>query len=515
MEQQLTRRRILQLGGATAAALAGTAATGRIAWASPTPASAKLSDGVFTLGVASGDPLHDRVVIWTRLAADPVALDGAGGMPARPVAVSWEVAHDEQFSRLVRRGMTMARQEDAHSVHIDVAGLEPDRWYFYRFRAEGQLSPVGRTRTAPAPGTLPSSWRFAIASCQNYTAGYYTAYQDMLAGDPDIVFHLGDYIYEGGGQGNLGRGHLPDAKLATLADYRVRLGQYHSDPDLQAIHAAVPFGITWDDHELENNWAGDDADPDRPAGEFAALKVASFQAYWEHMPFRAAQRPDGPSIQLYRRLQWGDLATINILDTRQYRSDHVADIEADGPEAWEPGRTILGAEQTRWLLDGLDGSTSRWNVLAQQVPFFEDPDVGAENDKWDGYRVSRQQVLEAMASGRPRNPIVLSGDIHANRAADLKLDFDDPSSPTVGVEFTGTSITSGGQVAGSVRHDPDPENPHFRMAGAGRGHVLITVTPELARADYRVVDTVRARTSAARTVTSYVVEDGVPGLSRA
>lgn len=321
-------------------------------------------------------------------------------MPSRPVAVSWEVAHDERFTRLVRRGMTMARREDAHTVHVDVGGLEPARWYYYRFRAEGQLSPVGRTRTAPAPGDLPSSWTFSIASCQNYTAGYYTAYQDMLAGNPDLVVHLGDYIYEGGAQG----------------------------------------------------------------------------AYWEHMPFRTAQRPAGPTMTLYRRLHWGRLATINMLDTRQYRSDHVPDIEADGPAAWDPDRTMLGTEQMRWLVDDLNTSTSTWNVLAQQVPFFEDPDVGAENDKWDGYRVSRQQLLEVMASGRPRNPLVLSGDIHANRAADLKLDFDDPESVTVGVEFTGTSITSGGQAAATVRHDPDPDNPHFRMAGTGRGHVAITVT---------------------------------------
>ncbi|PSL08564.1 alkaline phosphatase D [Haloactinopolyspora alba] len=506
---QLARRRFLQLGGATAAAVAAPTTAG---WAVPSPG--RLPDGLFALGVASGDPLPDRVVIWTRLVPEPLALDGTGGMTSRPVPVQWEIAHDEKFSQLARRGATVARPETGHSVHVDVEGLDPARWYYYRFRVQRQLSPVGRTRTAPAPGTMPDGWKFTVASCQNYPSGFYTSYLNMLDEEPDLVFHLGDYIYEGGAQGRLGRGHVPHHEIRTLADYRVRLAQYRGDPNLRAMHGAAPFAMTFDDHEVENNWSKEDADPDVPPEEFARRKAAAFQAYWEHMPLRTAQRPQGSAIRMYRRLHWGDLATINLLDTRQYRSDQIPDREADGPEAWDPDLELLGNEQMSWLLDGLSRSSTRWNVLGQQVPFFEDPDVGRENDKWDGYRVARQKVLDVLAGGGPRNPVVLSGDIHQNRAADIKADFRDPEAATVGVEFTGTSISSGGDTVPDARFDPDPANPHIRMKGSGRGYVAVSVTPDECRADFRVVDTVEQPTSGVSTVASFVARDGEPGLTR-
>jgi alkaline phosphatase D len=475
----------------------------------------RLPEGLFTLGVASGDPVPDAVVIWTRLVPEPLAGDGRGGMPPRPVAVQWEVAEDERFSRVVRRGSTLATPENAHSVHVDVRGLRPGRWYSYRFRVQQDISPVGRMRTAPASGTMPGSSTFAIASCQNFVQGYYTAYQHMLAEEPDLVLHLGDYIYEGPAQGNLpGRRHVPAAEIRDLADYRVRLAQYKTDPDLQAMHAAAPFAMTFDDHEVENNWAADDADPDVPAEVFAQRKAEAFQAYWEHMPLREAQRPNGPAIQMYRRLYWGDLATINLLDTRQYRSDQVADPEADIPEAYDPSRKMLGDAQMKWLLDDLRATRSTWNVLAQQVPLFEDPDVGLESDKWDGYRVARQRILDVLATGSARNPVALSGDIHANRAADLKADFQNAESATVGVEFTGTSISSAGDQPHNTQIDSDPANPHIRMKGAGRGYVAFRVTPQEWRGDFRVVDTVRSRTSGVETVASFKVVDGQPGLQQ-
>ncbi|AYY13921.1 alkaline phosphatase [Actinobacteria bacterium YIM 96077] len=510
MSQQLGRRRFLQLGGATAATVLAPAAG---AWAAP--AGGRLPDGLFSLGVASGDPLPERVVIWTRLAPEPLALDGSGGMPSRDVPVQWEVAHDERFSRVVRRGVTRATPHDAHSVHIDVPGLDPARWYFYRFRVQREISPVGRMRTAPGHGQMPNVWRFAIASCQNYPAGYYTSYQNMLDEDLDIVFHLGDYMYEGGAQGSLGRGHVPSEEVRDLAGYRVRLAQYKSDEDLRAMHAAAPFAMTFDDHEMENNWTADDADPDVPPEEFARRKAAAFKAYWEHMPLREAQRPSGSHIQMYRRLHWGDLATINLLDTRQYRSDQVDDPEADSPEAWDPERKMLGDEQMRWLLDELATSSARWNVLAQQVPFFEDADVGLESDKWDGYRVARQRILDELATGRARNPLVLSGDIHANRAANIKADFQDPESATVGGEFTGTSISSGGDTDQSADMDPDPDNPHIRLKGSGRGYVAFRVSARECQGDFRLVDTVEETTSSVRTAASFVMEDGQPGLTPA
>jgi len=512
----VARRSLLQAAGAAALVLspagAATAAT-RPSRRDPVP------DGAFALGVASGDPLADRVVIWTRLAPDPLRLDGTGGMPPAAVPVRWEVAEDERFGRTVRRGVALARAEDAHSVHVDVAGLRPGRVYFYRFRAGDQVSPTGRTRTAPAPGTLPASWSVAIASCQRFTDGYYTAYEAMLRDEPDLVLHLGDYFYEkDNGPGPVGRQHLPLGECFSLADYRVRIAQVRTDPHLRAIHAAAPFAVTFDDHEVSGNYAGDIPETGAGAGaspeEFRARKALAYKSYWEHMPLRAAQRPRGPEILMYRRLRWGRLATVNLLDTRQYRSDQVADVES--PEAYDPERTMLGSAQERWLVGDLLTSRTRWNVLAQQVPFFETPRVGTPGDKWDGYRAARGRLLAAMARRPHAGHVVLSGDIHSNRAADLKADFDAPSSPTVGVEFTGTSITSSGGVVGdepvTAVYDPDPAVPHMRFRGTGRGYVTFAVTPESWRADYRIVGTVLRPTSSASTVATLTTSHERPGL---
>nr|BFE59425.1 alkaline phosphatase PhoD [Dactylosporangium thailandense] len=513
----LTRRTLLAASATTALGIAVAAP----AQASHRPAP-KLPEGAFALGVASGDPLPEAVVIWTRLAPEPLRLDGTGGMPSEAFPVEWEVAEDERFRKIVHRGTQLARAEDAHSVHVDVRGLRAEREYFYRFRAGGQISPAGRTRTAPVPGSRSARVRFAVACCQRFTDGYYTAYQDMLRYEPDLVFHLGDYFYEkDNGPGPVGRQHLPIGECMALPDYRVRIAQVRMDPDMRAIHASAPFVVTFDDHEVSGNYAGDIPETgqgaDATVEEFRLRKAAAYKSYWEHMPLRSAQRPNGADIQLYRRLSWGKLATFNVLDTRQYRSDQVTD--AGSPEAYDPSRTILGSRQERWLLQDLQHSSTSWNVLAQQVPFFADPDIAHPEDKWDGYRAARENILRGMASNPKCHPVVLSGDIHKNRAADLKRDFSNPASETLGVEFTTTSITSSGTIGVdetvTAKFDPVPATPHLRFEGNGRGYVTVELTPNQLRADFRAVNTILSTSSPASTVASYLSDPDRPGLRRA
>ncbi len=369
----------------------------------------------FTLGVASGDPLPDGVVLWTRLAPEPLAEGGLGGMPDRPVPVQWEVSTDESFRRVVARGTELARQEEAHSVHAEVSGLQPSADYFYRFRAGSELSPTGRTKTAPAQGARVDTFAFAFASCQNYPAGFYNAYAHMAEEDLDLVVFLGDYIYTGDGQGVIGRGYVPAREVMTLPDYRVRLGQVKSDADLQAAHAAFPWIVTFDDHEVSNNWAGADADPDVPVQEFLSRRAQAFQAYYEHMPVRRTQRPVGPDLQIYRRLTFGDLMDFYVLDTRQYRSDQVPQAQRA-----DPTRTILGDTQESWLRQAVAGPTARWNALAQQVVFSQrdftvGPEQGFNDDAWDNYLVARDRLRDHLATVSTSNPVVLTGDVHILR----------------------------------------------------------------------------------------------------
>lgn len=473
----------------------------------------------FSLGIASGDPLPNGVVLWTRLAPDP--LHG-GGMPPEPVTVLWQLAADESMRRVVKQGTAVALPELAHSVHVEVDGLEPDRWYWYRFRAGSFTSPVGRTRTAPAPGARVERFRFAFASCQNWQDGYYGAYQHMAKEDLDLVVHLGDYIYESAVRENAVRRH-DGPEPVTLEAYRRRYALYKSDPDLQAAHRAFPWIVTPDDHEVQNDYAGSHPQRGDPA-IFLLRRAAAYQAYYEHQPLRHTSIPHGPDIQLYRRLRFGSLVEFNVLDTRQYRSPQPSCQESerlDGfcPAALDPHQTILGAAQRRWLLDGLTHSTARWNVLANQVIFAQhDQQAGPgrefNGDKWDGYVADRQAVLDLLAQGKSGNVVVITGDIHQNRVYDLKADFNDPESPTVGAEFVGTSISSGGDVAPNTIYSSS-DNPHLRFRNSNRGYVRCEVTPSRWQADYRVVSTVRSRNATLTTLASFVVEDGRPGVQRA
>ncbi|MGH3344937.1 MAG: alkaline phosphatase D family protein [Carbonactinosporaceae bacterium] len=512
--------------------LAGTVVTASAAlpgWVAPAAALAvpvRIADP-FTLGVASGDPTPDGVVLWTRLAPNPLADDGRGGMPDAAVPVQWQVATDDAFGNVVRSGQVTATADHAHSVHVEVFGLRPARGYFYRFRVGGDISPVGRTRTAPPRDARLSSLAFAFASCQRFPTGFYTAYRDMADQDLDVVVHLGDYIYEGGDQGTLGRGHLPGREITTLADHRVRHAQYKTDPNLQAAHAAFPWIVTWDDHEVDNNYAGADADPDAPAAEFLARRAAAYQAYYEHLPLRRSSVPTGPDARLFRRLTFGDLAEFNVLDTRQFRDDQpncAGQPVIDGycAPALDPARTMLGPEQRRWLFDGLGSSRARWNVLAQQILFAQqdnDPSLDRAEyvgggDQWDGYKAERDAVLAFLAESRVDNPIVLTGDWHRNAVYDLKADFADPDSATLGVEFVGTSISSGGDPVNPVTRFEDPNDPHERFLNTNRGYVLCDLTRQRWRSRFRVVSTVAAPQAVARTLETFVVEHGRPGARR-
>ena len=478
----------------------------------------------FTLGVASGDPLPDGVVLWTRLAPDPLT---GGGMGTAPVDVEWLVSRDEAMKDVVRSGTSAAAPDLAHSVHVEVAGLEPDRVYWYRFRAGGAESPVGRTRTAPAAGTVPDALRFAFASCQNYTQGYYTAHANLAREDLDAVLFLGDYIYEGTARGDIVRDYSKRGWSFTLADYRDRYAQYKTDRDLQVAHASFPWIVTWDDHEVENNYAGGIAREDPRNKAALAERAAGYQAFYEHMPVRTP-RPQGPDLKLYRSLSYGRLATFFVLDTRQYRSPEVAlcrepDQTPSGycPASIDPARTMLGADQRGWLLNGLRDSASSWNLVAQSVRFAQQ-DSSLENgkhifdgvDNWMGYVADRQMILDRFPT--TKNPVVLSGDSHVNFVYDLKRDFGDPTSPTVGTELLGTSISSDGDpFVEQTQFTPPAKNPQLRFFDNHRGYVRCTLEPARLTADFRAVSTVRKSTATVSTTATFVVDDGRPGARRA
>lgn len=471
----------------------------------------------FTLGVASGDPAPDGVVLWTRLAPDPLR---GGGMPPESLNVEWVVAEDELLRRVVRRGAATAGPELGHSVHVEVDGLEPGRPYWYQFFAGAEASPVGRTRTTPPRDAKPDRLRFAFASCQHYEQGFYTAHRHLAAEDLDLVVHLGDYIYEYGGALDRVRYHTY-SEIESLDDYRNRYALYQSDPDLQAAHAAFPWIVTWDDHEVDNNYAGAISERGDPVEAFLRRRASAYQAYYEHLPLRRGSLPRGPDLPLSRRLAFGELADFHVLDGRQYRSDQACGdgVKARCPEAEAPERTMLGAAQEAWLQAGLDRSRARWNVLANQTVIAQlDSAPGDERqfsmDNWNGYPAARRRLLEFLARRRPANPVVITGDIHSNWVADLKTDFDDPRSPTVAAEFVGTSISSGGDGADLTAFGERglAENPHIKFFNGQRGYVRCEVTPERWRADYRVVEFVTQPHAPIKTRAGFVVENGRPGV---
>ncbi|HEY9800085.1 MAG TPA: alkaline phosphatase [Leptolyngbyaceae cyanobacterium] len=487
----------------------------------PVKAQTRFSGYPFSLGVTSGDPLPDSVVLWTRLAPDP--LNG-GGMPPVNVPVQWQIARDENMRQVVQRGTALATPELAHSVHVDVRGLESDRWYWYQFKVGNEVSPVGRTRTAAAPFSSIQKFNFAFASCQDWQNGFYTAYKHMAEEDLDLVVHLGDYIYEYGPRSNAPRQHI-GPEIITLTDYRNRYALYRTDANLQAAHANFPWAVTWDDHEVDNDYANFIPEDDQSRETFKRRRANAYQAYYEHMPLRLSSLPKQASMLLYRRLTFGDLAQFNILDTRQYRTDQPC---GDGLKprcdaALDAKATMTGARQEGWLLRGLEKSPARWNVIAQQTmlaqfDFDARPGVPVFNmDQWDGYVAARKRLLNFIEQRQPSNPVVITGDIHSSWVHDLKVDFNNPLSATVGTEFVGTSITSDfptasiAPVQAALR-----DNPHTKFFDAAyRGYVRCQLTREIWQSDYRAVSSILDENATIKTLASFVVENGQPGAKRA
>ena len=513
----LTRRSLI--GGAV-----GTAALLSLGARAATP----LPGGLFTLGVASGDPEPNSVILWTRLAPDPMA--GDGGMPPVAIPVRWEVAEDEGFTRIVRAGSTHAEPRWGHSVHVDAAGLRPGRAYFYRFIAGGESSPVGRTKTAPPLGAAVDRLRLCFSSCQKYEAGFYAAWRHVVEEDPDLVLFLGDYIYEG----------APNAKNAVrlhrnpepmdLPGYRVRHATYKLDLLLQGAHRAAPWVLTWDDHDVSNDYANalDENNTDPVA--FLRRRAAAYQAFYEHQPVRA-RPPQGPAMRLYRTLDWGGLAQFQIVDDRQYRGPRACqpaglveahkryqNLIADCADLYDPGRTMLGATQEKWLDERLGNSPAQWNILAQQTLMHQQHRVDPANptgplkysaDNWSGYPAARDKIFRRWVEAKTSNPLALGGDIHAFAAAQV-LDPDRPDGPPIAAEFVGGSITS-----------LEPGNDIKRLAaGDGiafmenevRGYGRLDIDAKGGTMVYRGLANALHEDSAIADIARFSLEAGRPGM---
>ncbi len=493
----------------------------------PTP---RLDGPPFALGVASGDPLPDAVVLWTRLVTDPTVV--GGGTPEVDIPVRWEVAADERFASIVAGGEMVATPDAAHSVHVDVSGLEPARSYAYRFSVGPHDSPVGRTRTAPAPSQSPPLLRFAVASCHAYQSGYFTAYRFVAEEDLDAVLFTGDYIYEleasrSARQHDIG---VP----TTLEQYRQLYAITHADADLRVAHAAHPWIVTWDDHEVEDNYAAD-----RPGAvgvatglsdpaTFPERRTAAYRAWWEHMPVRAGPPDRNGALPIHRELQFGRSARLVVLDNRQYRTP-IPSGEGAGnlprgfgggaqlPAALDEDATILGREQERWAAGRLAAADVRWSVLVHQTALAEldrapgDDRTGFSMDGWDGYVASRRRLLEPAATAGRGNVISLAGDLHTSVVADVRADYEDPTSPLVASEFVGPSISAleiiaPEAVAGVLTNDHvklyDPDH---------RGYLVAEIEPDRVTARFRFVDALDPSIPAPTDGGTWRVRHGIPG----
>jgi alkaline phosphatase D len=417
--------------------------------------------------------------------------------------------------RIVRRGAVTAESELGHAVHALATGLRPDRWHWYRFTCGAWQSMTGRTRTMPLPGAPASRLRFAFASCQHYEHGYFTAYDHLAAEAPDLVVHLGDYIYEAYGVPGRPRLHRDSSvEIRTLDQYRARYALYKLDQQLQRAHSCAPWIVTSDDHEVKDNYAA--GIPELPDPDFMQRRVAAYQAYYENMPLRRAARPVGPDMRLYRRLSFGKLATFHVLDTRQYRTDQPGHGRVTLTDAMlEPGVTILGRQQREWLFNGLDRSRAHWNVLAQQVMMTKvdldpGPDFVFSADMWPAYEYERRKVISHLTHGTARNPVVITGDYHSNFANEIINDFEGTAPRHVAVEFVGTSISSNGDGMQDPPNKADvmAANPFVKFRNHERGYVSCEITPDTYTAHFRTVPYVSKPGAPLNTRASFVVENG-------
>lgn len=513
----MNRRELIKL--AAAAALAQSLP--RSMFGMPTPGGAY---SPFALGIASGSPTHDGVVLWTRL------MPPESRFETDVVPVAWELAHDEGFTRIVQRGSAPALAVLGYSVHVELSNLQADRWYFYRFHSGNVTSPVGRTRTFPAPDAQSLNMRFAYASCQRWEHGYYAAWRHMLAEQLDAVFFLGDYIYEY----NMSRNDVRSHTLRSpkdLAGYRDRYALYKSDVHLQNMHAHCPWLFTWDDHEVVNDYAAVTA-PGQPEN-FSDQRTAAYQAFYENQPLRASVltraldglmggKNQGAEMRIYGSSAFGQLADFHILDTRQYRTLQACSDKKGGyvnrdtcAELVDPQRSMLGSEQERWLTESLKRSSqrhARWTIIVQETRFGQtlsgDTTPSVSNDAWDGYPGARQRLIDVLQESHAPNPVILGGDVHSNWVGHIKADYNNPDSANVGVEFTGTSISSNYSGAASVAKRVK-QNPHFVFGeGYKRGYGVIELTPQRLSTTLRAVTDVTQSDSGIATQAAFVVESG-------
>jgi alkaline phosphatase D len=485
-------------------------------------ATPRFARNPFTLGVASGDPTASGIVLWTRLAPEP-ADPGALGRAKIPVA--WRVARDDAMRRVVAKGKASATPELAHSVHVEVNGLRSGADYFFQFDSGGEESTIGHFRTAPARNDWARQLTFAAATCQDFPSGYYTAYRDMVQNDLDLVLHLGDYTYEYSIDPEFSNRPVTapfTEETVDLRTYRLRHTLHKLDPDLQAAHAAFPFVVVWDDHEVANDYSGLAPEWGSPSPEFTARRAAAYQAFYEHLPIRlarATRRED--ELRIYRRLGYGRLAEFTMLDDRQYRTDNPC---GDGESlrceaALGDDYTMLGRRQEKWVDEGFDDSRARWNIVGQQLLLAELEHLPYEderywNDAWDGYPMARQRLLDSVVDEDVRNPVFFTGDWHSTFVNDLKLDFKDPAAPTVATEFVTPAITTGGDGTpyGPYYGPMVPYNPHIKyFEGDRRGYLKATVTKKELRVDLRFVTSVEDPAGTGYTERTFYVEDGHPG----
>ncbi|MBF0585192.1 MAG: alkaline phosphatase D family protein [Magnetococcales bacterium] len=474
----------------------------------------------FGLGVASGSPATDGFVLWTRLVGAEIPAHAA-------VRVDWELFELSSPRQMIAKGQTVALPELGHSVHVEVTGVAADRWYGYRFRVGEATSPPGRTRTLPTRETMPARLRFSYASCQHWENGFYAAYRHMQDEALDLVLFVGDYIYESASSQDpraVRRHQLPTA--GTLEDYRARYALYKSDPLLQAMHAQCPWLLTWDDHEVQNDYAGTHSI--YGTENFFQLRAAGYQAYYEHMPLRPAAMlagveglMQGKELRIYDRVVFGQLATFHLLDGRQYRDpplcSHKARPETSGCRPANAAHSMLGMTQEHWLDESFKISAqqgSHWNIVVSQsrltpANYHDGAGKNVTVDRWDGYPDARLRLLRALARHKPRNPLVIGGDIHQNWVAHVHQDPYNVRSPVIASEFIGTSISSRTGRTQEVATRHAARNPHCLLSNTEkRGYGVVELTPTRARVDLRVLDAVQDQNSPITTLATFVVEEG-------
>ncbi len=514
--RETSRRRFLSLAGSLAIISGIGVSPARAAQ----PVDLKFDSTPFALGVASGDPWPDGFVIWTRLAPKPV--DEHGGMPMVTVPVQWEVAEDDLFTKVVRNGTALARPELGHSVHVEISGLSPRRPYFYRFRAGGELSPTGTAKTAPAAGAMPNRVRLGVAGCQNWEDGYYAAWRH-LSQEPDLdaIFHYGDYIYEGKSNPNAVRQHI-GGEIYSLDDYRRRYALYKTDPDLQAAHASAAFLMSFDDHEIDNNWASAFDQDDTPPEVFALRKLVGMQAWYENSPVRLSMFPKPSGLTMYRRLDYGRLVRMHVLDTRGYRdkqpcrANNLPGCRPQTPET----TTIMGAAQEAWLNKGLT-NTATWNLIAQQVlvmpldsrnPGAAQPDYS--DDNWNGYAPARHRLVKAITDRKLSNVIIATGDAHENFVGMVPVRDEAPDGPAAATEFLATSISSGRDgVLGHQKQDNwQRYNPNLKLLNSQRGYHVHDISAKTWLTDIKVMDKVTTPGGQISLLKRYAVSPDRPGL---